>query len=408
MAAKKDRPYDIVLFGATSFVGKIICAHMVARHGVGRDLRWAIAGRDAAKLSELAKTLAVNIPTVVVDAADAAGLKDLALSTRVVLSTVGPYALYGTPLVQACAEQGTDYCDLTGEPQWMQAMIDAHHETAMRSGARIVHACGFDSIPSDVGNWFTQQEAVKRFGESCPMVAMRVRALKGGASGGTIASMMNVLDEVGRNKDLRKVLANPYALAPKDARQGVKQTNVLAPSQDKATGQWVAPFVMASVNTRVVFRTNALLNYPWGKEFRYDEATLMGKGVVGAAKAAGLSGGLGAAMGVAAIKPVRDLLGKALPKPGEGPSVEKQTNGFFDIRFFGTAPGGQKIETKVTGDRDPGYGSTAKMIAEAAVCLLHTPASAVAGGFWTPASALGDALIAALTEHAGLRFEVLS
>lgn len=411
MASRDDRPFDVVVFGATSFVGQIICAHMVLRHGAsGGGLRWAVAGRSASKLETLTAGLGVAVPTIVVDATDAAGLADAASSTRVVLSTVGPYALYGSLLVKACVDAGTDYCDLTGESQWMRLMIDAHHDDAVKSGARIVHACGFDSIPSDLGVWFTQQEAMSRFGEPCSAIAMRVKTMRGGASGGTIASMMNVVEEASKSKELRKVLANPYALAPVGEREGVPQLNVMLPTSDRPSGEWVAPFVMASVNTRVVLRTHALLGYPWGRSFLYDEAMLMGRGPVGAAKAAGLAGGLGGFVAAVAVKPVRQLLGRVLPKPGEGPSPEKQLAGGFDVRFFGRTPSGRSIESRVTGDRDPGYGSTAKMISEAALCLLRTSRTieGTAGGFWTPAAAFGQPLIEALRAHAGLTFDVLS
>ena len=412
MTSHTDRPFDIVVFGATSFVGQILCRYLVARHGTDGELRWAIAGRSTAKLVSVASSTGADVPQIVADASSVDDMRSLADSTRVVVSTVGPYALYGSELVAACAAAGTDYCDLTGEPQWMQKMIDAHGATAAASGARIVHTCGFDSIPSDLGVWFTQQAAIDQFGEPCTKIAMRVKAMKGGASGGTIASMMNVMEETASDPALRKVLANPYALAPEGMRSGVDQPNVVLPKADDTSGEWVAPFVMAAVNTRVVHRSHALLERPWGDDFLYDEAMMMGTGPLGAAKATGLAGGLGGFMGVATFGPARDLLNRfVLPKPGEGPSPEAQERGFFDFRFFGTTADGHTIATKVTGDRDPGYGSTAKMLGECAVTLLHLArpgdetGEGVAGGFWTPSTALGDALIDALRAHAGLTFE---
>lgn len=400
------RTYDLVVFGATSFVGQIMCRYLVARHGTDGDLRWAIAGRSQSKLDEVAADTGADVDRIVADAADAQAMADLAASTTVVASTVGPYALYGSELVAAVAAAGTHYCDLTGEPQWMQRMIDAHGETAADSGARIVHTCGFDSIPSDLGVWFTQQQAIERFGEPCTSIAMRVKAMKGGASGGTIASLMNVMEEVSNDPSLRKVLANPYALAPADMRSGPKQPNVTIPAMDDASGQWVAPFVMASINTRVVLRSHALLGRPWGDDFLYDEAMMMGAGPVGAAKAAGMTGGLGGFMGLAAVGPVRKVLNKyVLPKPGTGPSPEAQVAGFFDLRFFGTTAGGDTIECKVTGDADPGYGSTAKMLSEAALALIETEGD---GGIHTPTSAFGDELIGRLEAHAGLSFSVVN
>jgi len=403
-----DRRLDIVVFGATSFVGKILCRYLVERHGTDGELRWAIAGRNADKLRSTAGETGADVEQIVADASDPAAMAELVADTCVVISTVGPYALYGSALVEAAAAAGTDYCDLTGEPQWMQKMIDAHGAAAQASGARIVHTCGFDSIPSDLGVWFTQQQAIAKFDTHCSSIAMRVKAMKGGASGGTIASGMNVMDEVANDPALRKVLANPYALAPADMRTGPKQPNVTIPTNKDASGEWVAPFVMASINTRVVQRSHALLGRPWGDDFLYDEAMMMGDGAVGAAKAAALTGGLGGFMAVAAVGPIRKLLNNyVLPKPGTGPSPEEQRAGFFDLRFFGETAAGQKIVTKVTGDADPGYGSTAKMLGEAAVALLDLDHAATAGGFHTPTTAFGDDLIGRLVEHAGMSFSVL-
>ncbi len=400
------RTYDLVVFGATSFVGQIMCRYLVGRHGTKGDLRWAIAGRSQTKLDEVAADTGADVDRIVADAGDADAMAKLAESATVVVSTVGPYALYGSELVAAAAAAGTHYCDLTGEPQWMQRMIDQHGATAAASGARIVHSCGFDSIPSDLGVWFTQQQAIELFGEPCISIAMRVKAMKGGASGGTIASMMNVMEEVASDASLRQVLANPYALAPTDMRSGPKQPNVTIPAVDKISGEWVAPFVMASINTRVVHRSHALLGRPWGEGFLYDEAMMMGSGPLGAVKAAGLTGGLGGFMGLAALGPVRKLLNNyVLPKPGTGPSPEAQEAGFFDLRFFGTTAGGELIECKVTGDGDPGYGSTAKMLGETALALVETSGD---GGFHTPTSAFGDELIGRLEAHADLSFSVVT
>ncbi len=404
-----DRRLDLVVFGATSFVGQILCRHLVARHGTEGPLRWAIAGRNAAKLDAVAADTGAEVERIVADAADDAALADLARSTRVVVSTVGPYARYGSALVAAVAAAGTDYCDLTGEPQWMRRMIDAHSATAEASGARVVHACGFDSIPSDLGVWFTQQRAIERFGQPCEAIAMRVEALRGGASGGTIASMLNLMEEVAADPSLRALLADPYVLAPPDLRTGPPQREVTRPTNDEASGQWVAPFVMAAVNTRVVQRSHALLGRPWGPDFRYDEAMAMGRGPLGAAKAAGLTAGLGGGLALAAFGPTRGLLGRVLPEAGEGPSPTAQEQGHFDLRFHGTTADGRTIRTSVTGDRDPGYGSTAKMLGETAVALvaLDPERREVGGGFWTPASAFGDRLVEQLEAEAGLRFSVL-
>jgi short subunit dehydrogenase-like uncharacterized protein len=408
MSAKADRRLDLIVFGATSFVGQLLCRRLVERQGVDGPLKWAIAGRNAAKLDQVATDTGADVERIVADASDAGALATMAADTRVVASTVGPYALYGSTLVAAVAAAGTDYCDLTGETQWMRRMIDAHAATAEASGARIVHTCGFDSIPSDLGVWHLQQQALDRFDAPCEHVSMRVATMRGGASGGTIASMMNLMEEVAADPAMRKLLADPFALAPPDQRTGPRQPDVKRPMRDDASGQWVAPFVMAAVNTRVVHRSHALLGRPWGPAFTYDEAMLMGTGPLGAAKAGGLSGGLAAGMGLAALGPTRRALQRfVLPKPGEGPSPEAQEKGSFDLRFFGTTADGRTIRTRVTGDRDPGYSGTARMLAEAATALVELDADEVGGGFWTPATAFGDRLVERLEDHAGIRFDVL-
>ncbi len=409
-----DRRLDMIVFGATSFVGQILCRFLVERHGIGGpnssadQLQWAIAGRSAEKLAAVAKATGANVEFIIADAENPDDMAMLVASAHVVVSTVGPYALYGSELVAAAAAAGTDYCDLTGEPQWMQRMIDAHSATAEASGARIVHSCGFDSIPSDLGVHVLQNESVKRFGSPCTSIAMRVKTMKGGASGGTIASLMNVMEEAATDHGLRKVLANPYALAPEGMRSGIDQPNVITPVHDDASDQWVAPFVMASINTRVVHRSHALLDRPWGADFVYDEAMLMGDGPLGMAKATALSGGLAGFMGLAAVGPIRGLLNRyLLPKPGDGPSPEAQEAGSFDIRFFGSTADGDELQISVTGDRDPGYGSTAKMLAEAAFCLVEDDDDDATGGFWTPSTAFGGRLVERLERYAGVAFTTI-
>lgn len=408
MSNRNQRELDLVVFGATSFVGQILCRHLVDRHGTQGRLRWAIAGRDAAKLDSVAADTGAEVERIVVDAADRAGLDALAARTRVVVSTVGPYARYGSALVAAVAAAGTDYCDLTGEAQWMRRMIDEQAATAEASGARIVHACGFDSIPSDMGVWFTQQRAVERFGAPCESISMRVLSTRGGVSGGTIASMLNLLDEASADPSIRRMLADPYCLAPPDLRHGVKQPDTLRPTRDAASGQWIAPFVMAAVNTRVVHRTHALLGRPWGPSFRYDEAMALGAGPAGLAKASAVTGGLGVGVAALAVGPIRRVVGaRVLPQPGTGPSPAAQEKGRFELAFFGTTTAGQRIETRVRGDRDPGYGSTAKMLGEAAVALVELDPGECGGGFWTPATAFGDRLVERLEAHAGVSFDVV-
>ena len=403
---------DVVAFGATSFVGKILCHYLLEEFGTHGKLKWAAAGRSKAKLEELRDSLgaeARTLPLVVADAADAPALRKLCASTRVVVSTVGPYALHGEPLVKACAESGTDYCDLTGEVQWIRRMVQRYEATARKSGARIVHCCGFDSIPSDLGVHFLQGQARSRLGAPCTRVKMRVKVMRGGFSGGTVASLMNVIKEARADPALRKELADPYSLCPPGGSQKPRQPEVRSAEFDADFGAWVAPFVMSAINTRIVHRTNALSERAYGADFLYDEATLMGPGPEGWLAANAMVAGLAGFMLAGAIGPLRLALARfVLPKPGEGPSPEAQRKGSFDLRFFGTTADGRRIRTKVTGDRDPGYGSTGKMLGQAAACLaLDVDKAATPGGFWTPATIFGDRLIRRLTDHAGLTFELI-
>jgi short subunit dehydrogenase-like uncharacterized protein len=408
-----DRPFDVVAFGATSFVGKILAGYLLEEFGAQGELKWAAAGRSRARLEALRDSLgakAAQLPLVVADAADDAALRKLCASTRVVVSTVGPYALHGEPLVKACAETGTDYCDLTGEVQWIRRMIERHELAARRSGARIVHCCGFDSIPSDMGVYFLQREARRRFGAPCPRVKMRVKAMRGGASGGTVASMMNLMKEASADPALRKELADPYSLCPAGSAPSVRQPEVRSAELDRDFDAWIAPFVMSAINTRVVHRTNALSGHAYGSDFVYDEATLTGRGAAGALAAHAMAAAVGGFMVAGAIGPLRAALERfVLPKPGEGPSAEAQRAGFFDLRFVGTTVDGRRIRSRVRGDRDPGYGSTGKMLGQAAACLaLDVDKRATRGGFWTPATIFGDRLLDRLTARSGLTFEIVA
>jgi len=404
--------FDLVVFGATSFVGQILCRYLLDQFGAGGTLRWAAAGRSQDKLEALRSGLgpeARNLPLLAADAQDPASLESMCRQARVVVSTVGPYALYGEPLVKACAGSGTDYCDLTGEVQWIRRMIDRYGDAAQESGARIVHCCGFDSIPSDLGVYFLQRESMRRLGQPCTRVKMRVRAMRGGFSGGTVASLMNAIKEASSDPALRKELANPYSLCPKGDRRGPRQPDVKAADFDDSFGAWVAPFVMSKINTRIVHRSNALLGHAYGREFAYDEAVLTGKGTKGRLNATGMATALGAFVVAGALPPTRWVLERFfLPAPGEGPSPEAQASGFFDLRFHGETADGRSLRAKVTGDRDPGYGSTAKMLGQAAACLAQDVGKDdKPGGFWTPATIFGDRLVERLEADAGLTFEVL-
>jgi short subunit dehydrogenase-like uncharacterized protein len=401
--------YDIVLFGATSFVGEILTAYMLEQHPLDGKLKWAIAGRSENKLEQLKASFGVEaaaLPIIVADTRDEAGVDALVSATKVIISTVGPYALYGEPVIKSCVNHGTDYCDLTGEPQWIKKMIDRYEDAAKISGARIVHSCGFDSIPSDLGVHFIQERAKQRLGQYCSSVKMRVKTMKGAASGGTVASMMNMIKEATKDKALRSLLMNPYALCPPDHPFKKKQTDLKTPAYDKDMQAWVAPFVMAAINIRIVHRTNSLTGNQYGEDFLYDEAMITGKRIIGGVGAAAFTAGMGGFMVAAAIPPSRWLMEKTiLPKPGEGPSPKAQLAGHYDLRFIGKTQDGQEIRCKVTGDRDPGYGSTAKMLGQAALCLVEDISKEEKmGGFWTPASIFGDKIIERLEQHAGLTF----
>jgi len=403
--------FDIVVFGATSFVGQILVRYLAEQFGTDGALTWAAAGRSRQKLEALRESLgprASGLQLIEADAGDAASLEALCARTRVVISTVGPYAIHGEPLVKVCAATGTDYCDLTGELQWIRRMIQAYEKQARKSGARIVHCCGFDSIPSDLGVHFLQQRALERFGEPCTEVRMRVKAVRGGFSGGTVASLLNVIKEASRNPALRRELADPYSLCPEGYGTGVRQPQVKSAEFDADFAAWVAPFVMSAINTRIVQRSNALSKQAYGKDFRYDEAMITGRGLQGRLAATGMVAGLAGIMLAGALPPTRWALERVLPAPGEGPSAEAQRKGFFDLRFVGRTADGRCIRTRVTGDRDPGYGSTAKMLGQAGACLaLDIGTDDARGGFWTPATLFGDRLIERLQAHAGLTFEIL-
>jgi short subunit dehydrogenase-like uncharacterized protein len=407
----REAQHDLVVFGATSFVGKLLCRSLAGQPGGNRPLKWAAAGRSIAKLSALRASLGADqagLPLILADAADETALAAMCRQARAVISTVGPYALYGEPLVKVCAGTGTDYCDLAGEVHWIKRMLDRYEAAAKASGARIVHCCGFDSIPSDLGVFFLQQEARVRFGEACSAVSMRVKAMRGGASGGTIASMMNIAKEAAADPALRKQLANPYLLCPQTGAPNVRQSAAGAATYDADFGAWAAPFIMAGINTRIVHRSNALSGYSYGRDFRYDEAMLTGKGLAGRAKALAITAGLGGFLAASALGPTRWALERVLPAPGEGPSPEAQASGFYDLRFIGTASGGRTLRAKVVGAGDPGYGSTSKILGQAGECLAFDVArTEKSGGFWTPATMFGSRLIERLRAHAGLRFEII-
>ena len=407
--ALPTREFDVVVYGASGFTGALVARYLLRRYGVAGDLRWAIAGRSREKLEALREALGVQedaLEIIVADGFDADALTTLAGRARVVLTTVGPYALYGSGLVAACVDSGTHYCDLAGEVQWVRKMIDQHQARAVQTGARIVHCCGFDSVPMDIGVWFLQEEAKRRFGQYCKSVTMLVKATKGTASGGTVASLMNLIEESRRNRAVARVLTDPYSLNPEGEREGPDERDQQSVIYNSDARSWTAPFVMAAVNTKVVRRSHALLGYPYGKDFRYQEAVMTGAGAAGWAKGAAMTAALGGLVAGSSFAPTRKLLQKfVLPEPGEGPDQELQEKGFFNLMQIGVLADGRKIRSRITGDQDPGYGSTSKMLSECAVCLAKDDIG-VGGGIWTPAACMAKPLLTRLQENAGLSFEI--
>ncbi|MFT6955027.1 MAG: short subunit dehydrogenase-like uncharacterized protein [Halieaceae bacterium] len=386
----KEALYDIVIYGATGFTGRLVAEYMVARNGHG--LTWAMAGRNLEKLAAVRDEIgaAADTPLVVADAANPESVRAMVSSAKCICTTVGPYQLYGSDLVATCAEVGTDYVDLCGEPAWMHEMINAHGSAAAASGARIVFSCGFDSIPFDLGVLFLQTAAKQKFGKACSRVRGRVRAMNGEWSGGTAASLGATMEALGKNPELFKVLVNPFSLA--NGFNGPDQPRDNKVYEDDVVGQWVTPFMMAAINTKNIHRSNALMGHPYGTDFLYDEMMMTGAGDKGKA----------VAEAVASSKP---LEGDNVPQPGEGPSRESRESGNYDLLFVGTTSDGQELRASVQGDMDPGYGSTAKMIAESAVCLIEDCPD-LTGGFYTSAPAMGGRLTERLVQYAGLTFSM--
>jgi len=393
---KPSAEFDIIVYGASGFTGRLVAEYLAERYGVGKGIKWAMAGRSLDKLAQVRDEIGAprETPLIAADASDAASLAALVKRTQAVLTTVGPYQLYGEELVAICAATGTDYLDLCGEPAWMRKMIDTHETAAKKSGARIVFSCGFDSIPFELGVFFLQQNARAAWGSAAPRIKGRVRKMRGTFSGGTAASLKATLAAAAKDPGVVALLKNPFSLTP--GFDGPKQPSGNKPQFDEDLQMWSAPFVMAAINTRNVHRSNALLGHAYGRDFIYDEMMLAGPGEKGEATAQAIAkamAGPDAAMG-----------GK---KPGDGPSKEERETGFYDVLFVATATDGRQLRAAVGGDRDPGYGSTSKMIAETAICLVRD-ARDVPGGIWTPGAAMGEALIGRLVANAGMTFRMES
>jgi short subunit dehydrogenase-like uncharacterized protein len=375
--------FDIIVYGATGFTGRLVAEYLAQRYGVGGEIKWAMAGRSADKLAQVRDEIAApkDTPLIVADAADPASVRAMVGRAKAILTTVGPYQLYGSDLVAACAAAGTDYLDLSGEPNWMAEMIAAHDAAAKASGARILFSCGFDSIPFELGVYFTQGLARTKLGHAVSRMKGRVRSMRGGLSGGTAASGKATMQAIQKNPALIQVMMDPFALTP--GFKGPEQPRGDQKQMDPDLGVEVGPFMMATINTKNVHRSNLLQGHAYGADFAYDEMSIITPG---------------------APTEFADLGGAGGPQPGEGPSKEDREAGFYDLLFVGIDKDGRQVRGSVYGDKDPGYGSTSKIIAETAICLVKD-AAGVPGGVWVPGAAMGDKLVARLQKNAGLTFK---
>lgn len=390
--SKKSREFDIVVYGATGYTGRLVAEYLHNHYGSRDDgPSWAMAGRSLTKLQDVRDEMALpaDTPLIVADSDDPASLKLMCERASCVITTVGPYQLYGDAMVAACVETGTDYTDLCGEPGWMREKIDEHHEAAKASGARICFSAGFDSIPFDLGVLMLQKAAKEKFGAPAPRVKGRVRAMAGTFSGGTAASLTATMKSIAKNPKLIPILQSPFGLTP--GFEGPDQPAGLIPQYEESLGKWAAPFIMATINTKNVHRTNFLRGHPYGEDFRYDEMMLTSPGEAGKAAAN------------AVTEMLKNPFGAKPPKPGEGPTKEERENGHYDVLFVGEMPDGETIHYGVKGKYDPGYGSTSRMISETGIALLNSDAE---GGIGTPGSFLGEDLVKRLEDNAELTFAV--
>lgn len=392
-----DRPYDVVLFGATGFVGRLTARHLAAH--ADDSTRIALAGRSSSRLEEVRAELggaAADWPLIVADVNEPDTIVALAEQTRVVATTVGPYARWGLPLAEACAGAGTHYADLTGEVLFVRDSIDRFHDVAAASGARIVHSCGFDSVPSDLAVMVAAREADTRHGDPLAEATLVVVSAKGGVSGGTIDSIRNQVAVMAADPAKRSIGADPYALSPDRSSEADlgPQRDVGPPRYDRRLGMWVAPFVMAPYNTRIVRRSNALLDHAYGRRMRYSEVIGFDSPITGPFLATGVTAGTVAGAAAMAFGPTRKLLDRVLPSPGEGPNSKTRSNGHFHVDVHATTAGGRNVVATVAADGDPGYAATAVMLGQSALALaLDGEALPDAAGVLTPATGIGEALV---------------
>ena len=397
-----ERLYDIIVWGATGVAGGLVADYLTHQYTPG-ELSVALGGRDPDRLENVAVTLTdrydawETLPVATGDATEIETLRDIARQTAVVCTTVGPYTAYGTPLVEACIDTRTDYCDLTGEVNWVREIVDRYHDAAVESETRVVHSCGFDSVPADLGTALAQSYAIEAYDSPCDIVQIYLEDGDGSVSGGTLASFGELFEAVSNDPIAQQTLTNPYSLAPVGERNGVDSGEQTTPQRDRLRSGWTAPSPMAPVNERIVRRSNALLGYPWGREFRCTELIPTGSGVGGAAKAALTAAALAGFKTAMGVDTLRDSIQEHLfPDPGEGPTRAAAMDGSFTVRVCGrgTGPDGQfTVESRIGADMDPGYGATARMLGESGVALVEDDTdSPLNGGVLTSASAIGTPL----------------
>lgn len=395
-----DRELDVVVFGATGFSGRLTAEYLAGHVPAG--VRIGLAGRSAQRLAEVRAQLGAGAsgwPLLVADSADPASLAELARAARVVATTVGPYRQHGLPLVEACAAAGTDYADLTGEVLFIRESIDRCHETAAGTGARIVHCCGFDSVPSDLGVLLLHEAAQADGAGQLEDTTLVVTALRGGVSGGTLASGMGQFAEMRASAESRRLVGDPYALSPDRAAEPDLggERDLTGFGFDRGLGLWVGPFIMAGFNTRVVRRSNALQNWAYGPRFRYREVTGFGAGPAAPVQAAAVTAALKASAAALAFGPARNLAGRLLPKPGQGPGERTRRSGCFRMQIHTRTSAGVRYLGRVEAQSDP-YAATAVMLGESALCLaLDRDRLPGRAGVLTPATAMGALLAGRLT-----------
>ena len=412
---KENIKDDLIVFGATGFTGKLVVEYLIKYYGLeNKKFTWGIAGRDKKKLEKLKESFigidpqSVNIRTYVADSFYSKSLDVLTSSCRAIISTVGPYLKYGLPLVESCVKNHTNYCDLTGEVPFIRESIDLFHEKALNNKCRVIHSCGFDSIPSDLGVLLLQKNSLEKFNKVCEKVNLYVRSIKGGVSGGTISSMINIKKYIHSHPDKRNVLKSPYSLNPIDKiNNNTRQPVLKSVRWDNSFNKWISPFLMSGVNTRVVQRTNAIAEFSYGKNFRYNEVSSFDRGFNGFLKAFTMLMTLFFLQLSLRTNLLIWILKKTtFPKPGEGPSKQKMKKGFFKMKIIGFINKMRKNSVTVTGDSDPGYSATAKMLTESAICiLLNENKLPKKYGVLTPASGIGLILIERLKEK-GISFTI--